>query len=147
MTTEDPKVEVGAHIVRPWGYYTLVTHQDDYSVKLLYINPGEETSLQRHSKRHELVILLDGTVSISDGERIFSKDRSNRSSAYRVNAGQWHKFSVPLDQDDPTVLLEIAYGELDPDDFERQFDKYDRERKIGPGFVHRVIDDYNWRKK
>lgn len=146
MTTEDKKVRVGSHVQRPWGYYTLVKHQNDYSIKLLYINPGEETSLQRHSKRHELVILLDGEVKITNGEYTFTKDRSCRSSSYRIVAGEWHKFEAPASQDGPTVLLEIAYGELDPDDFERKSDKYNRERIIGPGFVNKIMDNYDWRK-
>ena len=147
MTTEDPKVRVGSIVDRPWGRYRLVIHQNDYSVKLLFINPGEETSLQRHSKRHELVTLLDGTVTITQGETTFTKDRSSRASSYRVLAGEWHKFAASADQQGPTVLLEIAYGELDPDDFERKSDKYDRERKRGPGFVDRWINNKDWREE
>ena len=124
-----------------------MVNEGDYSVKILYINPGEETSLQRHSKRHEFVILLDGEVKFNNGEYEFSKDRSARSSSYRIVAGEWHQFSAPESQKGQTVLLEIAYGELDPDDFERKSDRYNRVRKIGPGFVSKIMDDHDWRKK
>lgn len=147
MTSEDNKVRVGSIVHRPWGHYKLVEHKDDYSVKMIYIDPGEETSLQRHSKRHEMVILLDGELIITMGEHTFSKNASHRSSAYRVVAGQWHQFAVPEDQKGPTIFIEVAYGELDPDDFERQKDKYNRVRKIGPGFVSKIMDDHDWRKK
>ena len=146
MTTEDIKVRVGHRVDRPWGHYKLVVHQKDYSIKLLYINPGEETSLQRHSKRHEMVMLLDGTVDITQGDRLFTKDRSQRASSYRIMAGEWHRFGAPADQTGPTVLLEVAYGELDPDDFERKEDKYNRERKRGPGFVTSIMNNADWRK-
>lgn len=134
MTTEDGKVRVGTIVRRPWGWYKLVVHEENYSVKLIYINPGEETSLQRHSRRHELVTLLDGTVLIQHEDSMFSKDANHRASSQRVMAYEWHRFGAPLDQKGPTVLLEVAYGELDPDDFERKDDKYQRERKQGPGF-------------
>ena len=134
MTTEDTKVRMGSVVKRPWGRYKLILQGGDYSVKILYINPGEETSLQRHSKRNELVTLLDGTVIITHHGYTFEKDRTERAVSYRILAGEWHRFGAIADQTGPTILLEIAYGELDPDDFERSEDKYNRERKRGPGF-------------
>jgi mannose-6-phosphate isomerase-like protein (cupin superfamily) len=139
MTTEDVKVRVGSKVKRPWGFYKLIVQGKDYSVKLLYINPGEETSLQRHSKRHELVTLLDGTMIITHYGYTFTKDRSERAASYRILAGEWHRFAAPDDQKGCTILLEVAYGELDPDDFEREEDKYNRERKRGPGFMDNLI--------
>ena len=135
MTTEDGRVRIGAHIIRPWGYYVLLVDDKDYSVKVLYIKPGEETSLQRHSKRSELITLLDGEVKITQADYVFTKDNSSRVCSYRIPLKMWHRFSAPAEQTGYTVLLEIAYGELDPDDFERKEDKYGRERKVGPGFV------------
>lgn len=146
MTTEDARVKVGSRVDRPWGYYTLIADDKDYSIKMLFIAPGEETSLQRHSKRHELVMLLDGTMVMTHKDRTFTKDHSQRASSYRILAGEWHRFGAPQDQVGYTVLLEVAYGELDPDDFERKEDKYDRERKRGPGFVERIMDNLDWRK-
>ena len=147
MTTEDIKVRVGSTVVRPWGKYKLIAHDKDYSIKMLFISPGEETSLQRHSKRHELVTLLDGTVKITHNDYGFTKGRPQRASSYRIMAGDWHKFAAPADQVGYTVVLEVAYGELDPDDFERKEDKYGRERKVGPGFVANLMDNFDWRKK
>lgn len=141
MTTEDTKVTVGSRVDRPWGYYTLVAQDKDYSIKLLHIAPGEETSLQRHSKRHELVTLLDGIVKITHNDYSFTKGRAQRASSYRVLAREWHRFGAPADQVGYTVLLEVAYGVLDPDDFQRKEDKYGRERKIGPGFLVNPMDE------
>jgi len=146
MTTEDVRVRVGSIVERPWGSYKLITHQKDYSVKILYINPGQETSLQRHSKRHELVTLLDGVMIITHEDHTFTKDRSHRASSYRVLAGQWHRFGAPQDQEGPTVILEVAYGELDPDDFERKEDKYNRIRWRGPGFEDVLMNNRDWRQ-
>ncbi len=147
MTTEDVKVKIGDSVIRPWGHYILVAHEGDYSVKLIYINPGEMTSLQRHSKRHELVTLLDGTMNVTHHGYTFTKDRSERASSYRILAGEWHRFGAPAQQTGYTVLLEVAYGELDPDDFERKEDKYDRERKRGPGFVtNNVMKNSDWQQ-
>lgn len=140
MTTEDKPLPVGTVVVRPWGKYRILLHQKDYSVKLLYIKPGEETSLQRHSKRQELVTLLDGTVKITHGDYTFSKGCDHRASSYRIPAREWHRFGVPATQQGDTILLEVAYGELDPNDFERKKDKYNRERKRGPGFIEIKFD-------
>ena len=146
MTTEDRKVRIGSKVTRPWGHYKLIVQDGDYSVKLLYIKPGEETSLQRHSKRHELVALLDGTMVIEHQGYTFAKDRSERACIYRILAGEWHRFAAPSNQSGHTVLLEIAYGELDPDDFERKEDKYNRERTRGPGFRDNLMNNHDWRK-
>ena len=147
MTTEDTKVIVGSRVDRPWGYYKLIAHDKDYSIKILFISPGEETSLQRHSKRHELVTLLDGTVKITHGDYSFTKGRPQRASSYRIMAGDWHRVAAPRDQVGYTVVLEVAYGELDPDDFQRKDDKYGRERKVGPGFIDNPMDNFDWRQK
>lgn len=146
MTTEDNKVRVGSIVLRPWGFYKLLAQEQDYSVKILSINPGECTSLQRHSKRHEFITLLDGVMRMTHGTSTFEKGRANRTSSYRVLAGEWHRFAAPEDQDGPTVILEVAYGELDPDDFERKDDKYARERARGPGFVDKLMNNWDWRK-
>jgi mannose-6-phosphate isomerase-like protein (cupin superfamily) len=146
MTTEDGKVRIGSTVVRPWGKYKLLVHEEDYSVKILYITPGETTSLQRHSKRHELVTLLDGSVIAKHKDHSFMKDRESRGSSYYVLAGDWHQFAAPEEQVGYTVLLEVAYGELDPDDFERKEDKYDRERTRGPGFKDSPMNNWDWRK-
>ena len=147
MTTEDNKVRVGNKVVRPWGYYKLIAQDNDYSIKMLFIAPGEETSLQRHSKRHELITLLDGTIRVTIDGHTFTKGRANRASSYRVLAGAWHRFAAPADQTGYTVVLEVGYGELDPDDFERKEDKYGRERKIGPGFIENPMNNFNWRQR
>jgi len=146
MTTEDNKVRIGSTVKRPWGEYQLLVHEKDYSVKMLFIAPGETTSLQRHSKRHELITILDGSVIMTHQDHTFTKGRESRAASYYVMAGDWHKFAAPADQVGYTVLLEIAYGELDPDDFERKEDKYDRERKRGPGFKQSVMNNWDWRK-
>lgn len=138
MTTEDTQIRIGSKVQRPWGSYKLLVHRKDYSIKLLRISPGEETSLQRHSKRQELVILLEGSVTITHKGTTFTKDQSTVS--YRIREYEWHKFAVPSDQDTPSVILEVGYGELDPDDFERKHDKYNRERKRGPSFIVRKTE-------
>ena len=122
---------------RPWGYYTVVEEQENYSVKILHIKPGEETSYQRHSLRFEIVTLLEGTVEITHNERVFFKDeQTGRGVSLRIKPYDWHKFKVPHDQDKPSVLVEITYGQLDPEDFERdlQTDKYNRKRRVGSIF-------------
>jgi hypothetical protein len=85
-------------------------------------------------------------VIITQDQRTFSKDHSNRAATHRVLAGEWHRFAAPNNQKSRTVLLEVAYGELDPDDFQRKADKYNRVRTQGPGYVDRLMNDSDWRE-
>jgi len=135
MTTEDNELRAGTIVPRPWGYYKVIVHEEGYSVKMLHINPGESTSFQRHSKRHELITILEGRVNITIDNHTFCKEPSKQISSYRIPIKTWHRFGVPEDHNEPSVILEIAYGELDPEDFQRSEDKYDRERSQGTGFI------------
>ena len=127
-------------ISRPWGYYTVVEEQENYSVKILHINPGEETSYQRHSQRSEIVTLLQGTVEVThNGRTFFKDDKTSKGVSLRLQPYDWHRFKVPFDQDKPTVLVEVTYGKLDPEDFQREIDsdKYDRLRDVGDSFINK----------
>lgn len=47
------KVSSSSELVsRQWGFYE-VLHESDFKVKILTLNPGGKTSLQRHAKRNE----------------------------------------------------------------------------------------------
>lgn len=133
--------------LRPWGVIDVDKIVKDYSVKTLRIAPGHQTSLQRHSQRHEMIILLDGEVEITHHNHTFTKGRASRASSYRFLAGDWHRLSCPRGQTGWATVLEVGYGKLIYDDFERKEDKYDRERKRGPGFKDKLINNIDWRQQ
>ncbi len=132
--------------LRPWGIIDVIESTSDYHVRILKIAPGQCTSIQRHSRRNEMVILLDGEIEINHNDYKFTRNNDNRASGYRFPARDWHGLSC-FSQETWATVLEVAYGELIHDDFEIKEDKYDRERKRGPGFiVEGVMNDTDWRK-
>ncbi len=64
---------------RPWGYYTILSDNDDHKVKRIVVYPGKRLSLQRHRQRTEhwhiingraVVTINDRTIELSQGESI-----------------------------------------------------------------------------
>src|SRR5258706_508284 len=53
---------------RPWGSFERFTLNESSTVKLIYVQPGERLSLQRHESRDELWVALD-PGAIFEGER------------------------------------------------------------------------------
>ena len=107
--------------VRPWGNFERFTLNEQTTVKIVTVNPGEAISLQTHANRDEFwrVIEGGGTIRINDtehaakvGESYFSK----RGSLHRVEGG-------PAG----LMFLEIAFGTFDEHDITRLEDKYGRQ--------------------
>lgn len=105
---------------RPWGSFTRYTLNELSTVKLIYINQGEELSLQYHNKREEFWKVIKGNPKIIIGDR-------------EVHANEGDEFSVPLKilhrigaPENNVVILEISKGEFDEEDIVRVEDKYNR---------------------
>src|SRR5437867_657500 len=98
---------------KPWGSFTRFTNNEPSTVKLLYINKGEEFSLQYHTHREEFwkiisghpeIIVDDKTYNPNPGEEFVVKPKMD----HRVNAVK-----------DDVVVLEISTGQFDEDDIVR----------------------------
>ena len=89
-------------------------------VKVITVKPGEQLSLQYHSKRDEswFVISGDGTAEI-DGVRsplaAGAIASAPRMSKHRIFGGS-----------EPLIFVECAYGDFDEADIVRLEDKYGR---------------------
>lgn len=101
--------------VRPWGcMYSLSSQPGDLTVKYIELLEGQRTSLQRHDRKDELLLILGGTGWVEADE--------TRCSAWmgrvRIPPGTVHRVTGPLtylevssyDGDDDTVRLEDDYG-------------------------------------
>lgn len=106
---------------RPWGRFDQFATNEQVTVKIITVEPGQRLSLQRHHRRSELWTILDGPVdveisgmakSLNEGERawipILAMHRMGNSSSNTVR------------------VLEVAFGFFDEDDIERFDDDYER---------------------
>ncbi len=53
---------------RPWGSFINLDQGNGYKVKKLHILPGQKISLQKHFKRSEHWVVIQGTALITKGK-------------------------------------------------------------------------------
>lgn len=105
---------------RPWGSFTRFTNNEPSTVKLLYINKGEEFSLQYHTHRQEFWKIISGHPDIIVGDKSF---KPNAGEEFLIEPHTNHRISAPVDD---VVVLEISEGQFDENDIVRLEDKYNR---------------------
>jgi cytidyltransferase-like protein len=108
---------------RDWGYWRVLDHKPEqgYKVKELVIYPGKSLSDQKHFKRSEQWIILEGVVDMK------TEWKSTPSTVllephrmpYEIDKEVWHKASNPGDTN--AHILEIQWGaECIEEDIERR---------------------------
>ncbi len=106
---------------RPWGKFEKFVENEKCTVKILYLNPDQQTSLQYHDKRDEWWKILQGSIIIHlDG----NERRLSEGESISVNRGSKHQI---INQENTSVILEISKGEFDENDIVRVKDIYNRE--------------------
>lgn len=111
---------------RPWGSVFSMVQNENVSVKILYLNPGEALSLHKHNIRDELFLVLDKYVELQIWDK---RIRLERGNSFRVPAGTRHRL---IGLKVPCRVLEISrnyYSQVE--DIERYGDKYGRVGKKG----------------
>lgn len=112
---------------RPWGIYTILTEEPGYKVKRISVKPGASLSLQLHHHRAENWVVVEGTASVTVGDRTF--DIGPTQSAH-IPIGTKHRLENRSDQ--PLVIIEVQAGAyLGEDDIVRFADVYDRTKALG----------------
>jgi len=106
---------------KPWGSVVTYALNQPSSVRVITVQPGQETSVHYHRMRDETWVVLDPglTVEIGDDE---------------VEAAKGEEFTIPAEQTHrirctgmaPGRILEIAYGYTSEDDALRLEDPYGR---------------------
>ena len=106
---------------RPWGGFTQYAFNTPTTVKIIEVSAGGILSLQRHTHRAELWVILDETLEVElDGK----KWRPKRHEEVWIPAGALHRVSAPTGESGR--ILEVAFGTFDEDDIERLQDVYRR---------------------
>ena len=121
MTITEQKIPTQISSERPWGRFEQFATNEQVTVKIITVEPGQRLSLQRHQLRSELWTIIDGPVdvevsgipgSLNSGEHIWipqlAMHRMGNSSPQTVR------------------VLEVAFGHFDEDDIERFDDDYER---------------------
>jgi mannose-6-phosphate isomerase len=108
-------------IDKPWGKVVTYALNQPSSVRVITVEPGQETSVHYHQMRDEMWVVLDAgltvqignrTVEASPGEEFIVSAETNQRLS---NAGQTRG-----------RVLEIAYGYTTEDDTLRLQDDYGR---------------------
>jgi mannose-1-phosphate guanylyltransferase len=113
-------VHTTAH--RPWGSYTILSETPNFKVKSIVVKPGARLSLQKHAKRSEHWVVVQGRAWVTVGENTFPLERNQ--STY-IPVGEVHRLEN-REQEDLT-LIEAQVGDyLGEDDIVRLVDDYKR---------------------
>lgn len=108
---------------RPWGGFHVLTTGHRYKVKRLVVDPGHQTSLQRHQHRAEVWTVVQGTAEVVDLRgNIF---QLIEGETHEIEPGEWHRLRNPGKLQ--LVVIEVQTGSyLEEDDIERKEDDYGR---------------------
>ncbi len=120
----DGRCESDTHAVvyRPWGSYQTVDAGDRFQVKHIMVKPGGRLSLQKHAKRAEHWVVVQGTAQVTCDDKVFAL-HENESTF--IPLGSTHRLENLGAE--PLRLIEVQSGSyLGEDDIVRLEDVYGR---------------------
>jgi mannose-1-phosphate guanylyltransferase/mannose-6-phosphate isomerase len=114
---EQPKVAV---VHRPWGSFEQYAFNQEVTVSLMSVEPNQRLSLQSHTGRAELWIVLDQGAIIEVDDTVSHPKVGDK---IWIPANAHHR----LASDGRRVrVLEVAYGNWQQDDITRYADDFNR---------------------
>lgn len=108
-------------VVRPWGQFTQYANNEDCTVSLMEVKPGQRLSLQSHTGRAELWIVLDPGAVVQVGDKTRPCEVGEE---IWIPAGQKHRLAGAGEQ--ACRVLEVAFGNWQQDDITRYEDDFNR---------------------
>jgi mannose-6-phosphate isomerase-like protein (cupin superfamily) len=109
-------------VIRPWGSYTVLEEGPCFKIKRITVKAGAALSLQKHTRRSEHWVVVEGTAKIVIGDKTCLL-QTNESTFVPMHTP--HRLSNPSDK--PLVIIEVQTGEyLGEDDIIRFEDTYGR---------------------
>jgi glycosyltransferase involved in cell wall biosynthesis/mannose-6-phosphate isomerase-like protein (cupin superfamily) len=124
LKMRDEKGPAASHVheERPWGNFTVLHEADGYKVKRIEVLPGKRLSYQKHSKRSEHWMIVQGTGKVTLEGRVLTVQAGD---AVDIPIGAAHRIENP--GDDLLVFIEIQRGQyLGEDDIVRLEDDFGR---------------------
>src|SRR5258708_35415312 len=107
-------------VEKAWGNFRQFTHNTESTIKIITVNPGEELSLQSHTRRTEFWRVLKGSGIIETGN---TKHEAEEGHEHIIPVGAKNRLIAGPNR---ITVLEIATGDFDEDDIVRYEDKYGR---------------------
>jgi len=119
LTARIPKLED-----RPWGEIETFKTKPEWWLKTLTLRPGERISLQKHSRRGEMYVCVEGEVTVELGDHVFvMRPFDNHPVATVFDKNIVHRISSLTGG----TVVEIAIGDCDVKDIVRYEDDYGRD--------------------
>ena len=108
-------------VERPWGSFKQYANNCDCTVSLMTVEPGQRLSLQSHTGRAELWIVIDdgAVVQVGGQERVYKA-----GDEIWIPANEKHRLSCAGAK--PVRVLEVAFGNWQQEDIMRYADDYQR---------------------
>lgn len=107
-------------VTRPWGDFKQFAHNEEVTVSLMVVQPGQRLSLQSHTARAELWIVLDDGATVQVGDEIV---HPRAGDEIWIPAQSKHRLSS---HDKAVRVLEVAFGNWQQNDVTRYDDDYRR---------------------
>jgi mannose-1-phosphate guanylyltransferase/mannose-6-phosphate isomerase len=122
IPAEKPPVDF---VTRPWGAFKQYAFNQETTVSLMSVLPGQRLSLQSHTGRAELWIVLDDGAVVQVGDSI---NTHRAGDEIWIPANAKHRLSGPPAGADarPVRVLEIAFGNWQQADITRYEDDFQR---------------------
>ena len=117
---DPPKVK---YVERPWGSFKQYANNEEATVSLMTVKSGQRLSLQSHTGRAELWIVLDEGAIIEVNHTIL---RPKTGDEIWIPAGAKHRLSSGGSD---VRVLEVAFGNWQQEDIIRYDDDYARPEK------------------
>jgi mannose-6-phosphate isomerase len=107
---------------RPWGSFHVLDEKPGFKVKRIVVKEGGRLSLQSHKHRSEHWTVVEGTATITVGEKVVAM---TRGGAVDIALGEKHRLEN-LHSGEVTII-EVQFGDyLGEDDIVRYEDAYSR---------------------
>jgi mannose-6-phosphate isomerase-like protein (cupin superfamily) len=114
-------------VTAPWGTWEVLTDGPGYKVKRITVNAGHRLSYQKHCRRSEHWVLVQGSAVITlDGREM----ELNAGEHIEIACGRAHRIAGRGRE--PVVFIEVQLGNAcEEDDIVRIEDDYGRTRPPG----------------
>ncbi len=118
IPAEKPDVQ---RVERPWGSFKQYAFNEDCTVSLMTVHPGQRLSLQSHTGRAELWIVMDSGALVQVGDSV---QEFGPGDEIWIPANEKHRLSCVGDR--PVRVLEVAFGNWQQADITRYEDDFAR---------------------
>jgi mannose-1-phosphate guanylyltransferase/mannose-6-phosphate isomerase len=108
-------------VSRPWGSFKQFVHNQESTVSLMTVLPGKRLSLQSHTGRAELWIVIDDGAIVQVGDEVREHKAGDE---IWIPVDERHRLSCSGNK--PVRVLEVAFGNWQQDDITRYEDDFNR---------------------